>query len=247
VAVDTRANGQSSATLKVLLRLDLYLLIFAIVVIALLASFILYQDHGTFRDSTADGLVQVAVVGVGSALIARLLKDVERRRYKRAQIRAKREELLARMRIAHVRVANAQRLLRADRDTLPKQMRAILRSLRDLEEVREDVKTSTDIYEADDKSAIIHGINQLVEYLDSGLRQFEAGQLTQPVEHAESAHRDWLTNFVEDQQESGRVSDPTSDCYEPPGRMQPIYEHGLGMSKGTMRRYVYGSSTEAQP
>ncbi|MBA2559015.1 MAG: hypothetical protein H0V07_03860 [Propionibacteriales bacterium] len=241
---DPRAKGSWSSTARVLPRLDVYLLISAVVLVALLASSILYHDLGTFRDSVADGLLQVAVVGLGGALVGRLLKVAERYRDTRAQIRAKREDLLGRMRIAHVRVANAQRLLRADRNTLPRQMRAILRSVRDFEEIREDVKTSADIYQADDKVLIVQGINHLLEYLDSGLRQFETGRFNKRWIRLEQPHKDWLSGFTEYRQESGRVSDPVSDCYVPPGRMHPKYEHGLDLSKGTMRRYVYGSSRD---
>jgi hypothetical protein len=71
-------------------------------------------DPDTFKSVLASNLLQGAVVVIGGAAIAAMLGGFQEMRAKREQDMAKRLELFRRMRAAHVRIARAQGLLRAD-------------------------------------------------------------------------------------------------------------------------------------
>jgi hypothetical protein len=68
------------------------------------------------------------------------------------------------MRSAHVRVAHAQRLIKAEKavETYTDQMRKLILVTRDLEEIGEDVKVTCELFTANDRDEICEGIRRIV-------------------------------------------------------------------------------------
>jgi hypothetical protein len=123
------------------------------------------SSDGSFRRSLASPLVlQLALIVVGGALVEGLLKSLSAMRAKNEEDASKRLELLRRMRSAHVRVAHAQRLIKAEKavETYTDQMRKLILVTRDLEEIGEDVKVTCELFTANDRDEICEGIRRIV-------------------------------------------------------------------------------------
>jgi hypothetical protein len=197
----------------------------------------------TFKSVLGFNLLNVAVIAIGGLVIGALLGGIQEMRAKRERDMAKRLELLRRMRAAHVRIARAQRLLRADDNpgTYGKQMLALMAVARDLEEVREEVRVSGRLYKKRDRRSIIWGIALILIFLERLSTEYThwcnaAGGL-------KGIPRDnrWVADLVAVRQSGSPVRDPSDEGWAPTDVMPDDYECGLTKSKGTMREYAYGT------
>ena len=138
----------------------------AIVAIVLLvgAAWLLYgHTKGTeaFGRSAADFLLQLAFLVLAGTVLDGLIKRINRARDREQELRDKRMEFMRRMRTAHVRIANAQRLIYAcpSPETYSEQMRALMLVIPELEDIERDVAATTDLFckEPTDKQHIRRG------------------------------------------------------------------------------------------
>jgi hypothetical protein len=216
---------------------------------ATLASFARYyydsQEPDSYQSVLASTLLQAAVIVIGGAMIAGLLGLVEEMRAKRERARAKRLELFRRMRAAHVHIAHAQRLIRADDD--PKsygtQMQALMRVTRELEEIREEVKVSGRLYDQEDRISIMEGIARIILFLEEGSTEYLAW-CNRAAGGTGNKHRTnrWVAELIEVRGSREPELDPSDESWAPPDSMPTKYDEGLSKSKLRMRAYVYGPS-----
>ena len=77
-----------------------------------------------------------------------LIKRINEQRDKEQELRNKRMDFLRRIREAHVQIANAQRLIRADRmpKTYSEQMRVLMLVTPELEDIERDIEATTDLF-----------------------------------------------------------------------------------------------------
>jgi hypothetical protein len=201
------------------------------------------QKPNSYQSVLASTLLQAAVIVIGGAMIAGLLGLVEEMRAKRERARAKRLELFRRMRAAHVDIAHAQRLIRADDDpkTYGTQMRALMRVARELEEIREEVKASGRLYNQDDRSSIMEGIARIIIFLEEGSTEYLAW-CNQDEHRISNRHRTnrWVAELIEVRGSHEPELDPSDEDWAPPVSMPTKYDEGLSKSKLRMRAYVYG-------
>lgn len=223
------------------------------------------RDH--FASNFASNLLQAAIIVTGGAVLTMLVKTHEERRAasdqdresarvhhelvigkeraKSEQDREKRRELFRRMRTAHVRIAHAQRLIRAEGDprTYTEQMQALMLVARDLEEVREDVSVTQGLYSNGDRDAIVYGIAKILIFLDEGVNEYVAwsnGKDRLPEwDHRENR---WLATLIKPWPSQAATLDPRDPGWQPADGMPPKYDDGLMLSKGKMRKYVYGTA-----
>jgi hypothetical protein len=117
--------------------------------------------------------------------------------------------------------------------------------VKDMEEIRQEVKVSGRLYDDDDRRMIMKGIALLIIYLNKGVSQYvEWCNTTEPPKTPETRpakKESWVVVLVADH-DGGRRLDPGNKDWESPGGMPPEYEDGLDQSKGIMRHYVYGAS-----
>lgn len=155
-------------------RRALWLLVCAAALLVAAALLWSLSDARTFWRALAENSLGAAVVVVGAAVLASLLQGLDARRDEREQDRRKRLELLVRLRAAHVRISHARRVMRAENNprAYEERMRDLMLVVPELEEIREEVKASTGLYEGNDKTNIMGGIAQIVEFLDAGYREY---------------------------------------------------------------------------
>ena len=223
----------------------------AIIVVVLLAAAAWLVDvaHDNYDASgpnswqsvLASGVLNGAVVVVLGAAVTALLALMSELRARTERERDKRLELFRRMRDAHVRVALTQQILRAQRDggTYRERMRDLLQVIKDLEEVREEVRVSGKLYRAH-RTRIMHGIAEIIVYLQRGISQYNEWSKT-AVEGSKAPDKGWLKELVEKRNSKKSELDPSKEDWEPQGNMPRAYDRGLEKSKFVMRGYVYGS------
>jgi hypothetical protein len=94
--------------------------------------------------------------------------------------RSKRMDFLRRMRESHVRIANAQQLIYADRSpgTYRQQMRVLMLITPKLEDIERDIAATTDLFciKPRDKAEIQEGIRAIVAYLNEGYDEYAEWQ-----------------------------------------------------------------------
>ena len=223
------------------------LLAFAVALASVAGQYYDGKAPNTFKSVLASNLLQGAVVVIGGAVIAATLGVIQEMRAKRERDTAQRLELFRRMRAAHVRIARAQKLLRADdnRETYAKQMRALIAVARDLEEVREEVKVSGHLYKRPDRCSIMEGIAIIIKFLEAGGIEFidwcnlASGLKSKPRDNR------WVADLVAARNSPGSVLDPSNEDWAPDDMMPDDYERGLTKSKLKMREYVYGTPIRA--
>jgi hypothetical protein len=197
----------------------------------------------TFKSVIGSNLLHVAVIAIGGLVIGALLGGIQEMRAKRERDRARRLELLRRMRAAHVRIARAQRLLRADDSpgTYGKQMRALMAVARDLEEVREEVRVSGRLYKKPDRRSIMWGIALILIFLERLSTEYTDWSNLASGLKGKSRDNRWVADLVAVRKSRGPALDPSDEDWAPTDVMPDDYECGITKSKGTMREYAYGT------
>lgn len=200
----------------------------------------------TFRSVLASNLLQVAVITIGGLVIVALLGLIQELQAKRERDMAKRLELFRRMRAAHVRIVRAQRLLRGDGspETYGKQLRALMAVARDLEEVREEIKISGNLYK-DDRCSIMWGIAIIIEFLEKGSVEYINWCNGTSGLKGEPRSNDWVAKLIEVHKSPEPVIDLFNEKWALNDMMPEDYECGLTKSKLKMREYVYGNADDA--
>jgi hypothetical protein len=206
-------------------------------------------EKDSWQSVLASGVLNGAGVVVLGAAVTALLALVGELRARAERQRDKRLDLFNRMRGAHVRVALTQQMLRAQSDgaTYRQRMQDLLQVIKDLEEIREEVKVSGKLYRAH-RPRIMHGIAQIIVFLQKGVDEYHTwSRSAAGVSHA--PERGWLAELVDQLDEkhySEKSKLSTSDeDWQPQGNMPPAYDLGLERSKLVMRAYVYGSRVDA--
>jgi hypothetical protein len=215
-------------------------------------------DPDGFQSSFAKGvLLNGAVVAILGAVVATVLSIAAETRSRREAAADTRLGLFRRMRHAHVRVALSQQILlaRRDPDTYHKQMLVLQEVVKDIEEIREEVKVSGRLYDDVDRRMIMKGIALLIIYLNEGISEYvkwcnTAEPPTTP-ETRPDGKESWVGVLVADHDGDPPIpdpghKDPGDEDWESPGRMPPKYEDGLEHSKLMMRHYVYGAKRKAR-
>lgn len=212
------------------------------------------RDPDGFQSALATRvLLDGAVVAILGAVVATLLSMAADMRSLNEWAAERRLGLLRRMREAHVRVALGQQILRArrDPDTYHRQMLVLQEVVKEMEEIREEVKVSDRLYDDDDRRTIMKGIALLILYLNDGVSQYvawcETANAPKTSETRPDAEGSWVGALVADQEADPPIRDPGDEDWDPPGRMPSKYEQGLEQSKLIMRRYVYGASRRKGP
>ena len=192
----------------------------------------LYNSPDSFSRKLGELLLQLALIVVVGALVTAgiqvLVDHFNRQRTKAAQDHEKRLDFLRRVRNAHVSVANAWRVIRADPriETYSEQMRALMLVTPGLEDIGRDVAATTDLFCKEDKESIQGGIEEIVSYLDDGYEQYaerdKSGDGNETFWHLATG-TGWLAEFLKSKQ-----------------HMPERYECALDKSKGKIRSYVYG-------
>jgi hypothetical protein len=174
------------------------------------------------RDS-ARYLLQVGVVGIGTALVSLLLTWYA---YIRSTIKEdadRRLDLLQRTRAAHVRIIRAKQLMTADpsSETYRTQMQKLMHVSPDLEDICADAQAAKHLFRKDDDQIRL-GLEQIVQFLHRGYDEY----IRHPPNTAvwRTPPREWLTAVT-------GSADGMPSCYEV----------AVTMSKGRMRHHVYGS------
>ena len=163
-----------------------------------------------------------------------LIDLVNKEHDKDQEVRSQQMDFLRRMRKAHVRIANAWRLIRADPslETYSEQMRALMLVTPRLEDIGRDVAATTNLFCKEDKGSIQDGIKEIVAYLDEGYEQYatrdKSGDGNETFSHL--ANTGWLAELLESKQ-----------------GMPKRYECALDKSKGKIRSYVYGGVPTSRP
>jgi hypothetical protein len=224
-------------------RRALWLLVCAAALLVTAALLWSLSDARTFWRAVAENSLGAAVVVVGAAVLASLLQGLDARRDEREQDRRKRLELLVRLRAAHVRISHARRVMRAENNprAYEERMRDLMLVVPELEEIREEVKASTGLYEGNDKTNIMGGIAQIVEFLDAGYREYtDWCRLSKNRPDTDPRRGPWLARLVDDwpPPSSKKTMDPE---WAPQDSMPPEYDAALSISKAKMREYIYGA------
>jgi len=217
-----------------------------------------------FRRELATGaLLNGAAVVLLGAIVTTALSIAAEFRSRRERTAERRFELFHRMRTAHVRVALTQQILRSQQDpvTYQEQMRALLQVVKDMGEIREEVKVSGGrLYDYTDRTWIIRGIGEILIYLQEGVTEYSdwsaAGGRRRRTRGRDRAgmpasrpndENAWVVELVDDYDVvPRRWVGPGDDEWPAPGGMPPEYEVGLEQSKLIMRAYVYGASRKAR-
>jgi hypothetical protein len=203
------------------------------------------RDKDSWQSVVASGVLSGAVVVVLGAAVTALVALVGELRARTERQRDKRLDLFRRMRGAHVRVAFTQQILWAQRDgaTYRERIGDLLQVIKDLEEIREEVKVSGRLYGAD-RTQIMHGIALIIVFLQKGVFQFDEWSGT-ARKWANAPEKGWLKELVEQLHEEHFSEEskliPSDERWEPKGNMPSAYDAGLAKSKLVMRAYVYGS------
>jgi len=202
-------------------------------------------DKNSWQSVYASGVLNGAVLVVLGATVTALLALVGELRSHTERQRDKRLDLFRRMRGAHVRVALIQQILQGQPGgaTYRARMRDLSQVIKDLEEIREEVKVSGTLYRSH-RTRIMHGIAQIIVFLQEGISQYNKWSET-AVKGSTAPNEGWLKRLVEQLQEEHRSEEsklpPSNEDWEPQGNMPRAYDSGLERSKLVMRAYVYGS------
>jgi hypothetical protein len=201
----------------------------------------------TFSHSLADVLLQVAFIVLAGAVVTELIGRDRRARDKEEEDRNKRintardEEqdrrnkqmnFMRRMREAHVRIADVQRLLYADPspETYRQQMRVLMLVTPKLEDIEADIAATTDLFKPGDREEIQKGIGEIVAYLNEGYGQYVKWRRNRTVDYnaLRGTKNEWLGELIK-----------CKEC------MPNRYTLALKKSKGKIRSYVYGQRSDA--
>ena len=203
-----------------------------------------YNDSApmSFERVLASDLLQGVIVVIGAAAITALLAVIREIRAERERDMTRRLELFRRMRAAHVRIARAQGLLRADDhpETYGKQMRALMAVARDLEEIREEVRVSGRLYKKDRRS-IMWGIALILIFLERLSNEYICWSNLASGQKGKPRDNTWVADLVADRKSRDPARYPSDQDWAPTDMMPDDYERGLTKSKGTMREYAYGT------
>jgi hypothetical protein len=196
-------------------------------------------------------LLNGAAVAILGAVITTVLSIATEIRSRGEHAAEKRLELFHRMRDAHVRVALAQEILRSQTDivTYHKQMGVLLQVVKDMGEIREEVRVSGHLYDDIDRRLIMKGIALIMIYLQQGIDQYVDWSIPAdgPIPKVRPDREDaWVVELVADHDSGRPVRQPEDEDWEPKGRMPAAYDKGLEQSKLIMRAYVYGAPREAR-
>jgi steroid delta-isomerase-like uncharacterized protein len=223
VAVNLREKASETSKTAFLWsrRYRLTIAAIAIIPVLVLSAEYLYahtKDDKAFFGSFANLLVQGAGLIAAGLILTPLIKHITTRRQQRI-------DFMHRIREAHVRIANAQRLIHADRSytTYSEQMRVLMQVTPKLEDIERDIAATTDLFKPGDKTKIQKGINEIVAYLDKGYDQYAEWCNDEDCDSLRQRKPGWLGELVK--------------CRR---SMPAEYERALDKSKGTIRCYVYG-------
>jgi hypothetical protein len=199
------------------------------------------SDQYSWQSVLASGVLNGAVVVVLGAAVTALLALMGELRARTERERDKRLELFRRMRAAHLRVALTQQILRGQRNgsTYRKQMQDLHQVIKDLGEIREEVKASGKLYRAD-RTRIMHGIAEIIVFLQRGVAQYNDWSETADDE-SKAPDQGWLKELVKERISEASKRCPSKENWEPEGNLPPDYDLGLEKSKLVMRAHVYGS------
>jgi hypothetical protein len=143
------------------------------------------QGDKTFGRSAADLLLQLAFLLVTGTFLKWLIDRINTERDKDQELHSKWVDFLRRMREAHVRIANAQRLIYADPSPgiYNKQMRMLMLVTPELEDIERDINATTNLFceKTADKGNIQDGINEIVAYLMTGMINMPIGARAEAV------------------------------------------------------------------
>jgi hypothetical protein len=200
------------------------------------------SDQDSWQSVLASGVLNGAVVVVLGAAVTALVALMGELRARTERERDKRLELFRRMREAHVRVVLTQQILRTQHDggTYRERMRDLLQVIKDLGEVREEVKVSGKLYRAH-RTQIMHGIAEIIKFLQRGISQYNEWSKT-ANDRSSAPDQGWLRELVEERISEESTLDPSMERWQPGDNMPPDYDIGLEKSKLVMRGYVYGSA-----
>lgn len=176
------------------------------------------QDH-TFQRDLSASLLQVAVIGVGGAVLDLITRGLNHWK----SIQGIRRDLLVRLRNVHVGVERVQLVLAAAQsaETYIEQMHSLMLVVPELEDIAEDVKQSRGIFPGRVRVGIVCGIDQMVSYLRRMYDEYIA----------------WAKSG-QDPNWPALKSISELVCSVPNFPAQ--YACGLNKSKGVVRKYVYG-------
>lgn len=196
-------------------------------------------------------LLNGAVVVILGAIITTVLSIATEIRSRGERAAEKRLELFCRMRDAHVRVALTQEILRSQTEvgTYHEQMGVLLQVVKDMGEIREEVRVSGRLYDDVDRRLIIKGIALIIIYLQEGIDQYVKWSTPADGRRPEARpdYEDaWVVKLVADHDSRRRTRQPEAEDWEPKGQMPAAYDKGLEQSKLIMRAYVYGASRNAR-
>jgi hypothetical protein len=197
------------------------------VTVLILGSYLLASQ--LFPMVLAQPMLNLAIVGIGGATFGLFTAWITRRRADLRAMSAQRLDLLERTRAAHVRIAQAQRILTADRRpaTYTDQLRDLMKVAAEVEDVRADVEAAPTLL-GPDNGAIVKGLTGMVWFLTEGYREYTSWSKS-------NAPTPSLDNY-------SRPDGPwLNDLTKTLGEMPRAYEEAVTDSKGNMRRYVYGS------
>ena len=145
-------------------------------VLVLAARYYYHEDSpDSFASAFAKGvLLNGVVVAVLGAVVAAVLSWAAAVRAWHAANAEKRLGLFRRMRDAHLRVVLVQQVLRAWRgpEAYHEQMHTLQQTVKDMEEIREEVNVSGRLYDKPDRRMIMKGIDELGIYLHVGVTEY---------------------------------------------------------------------------
>ena len=145
------------------------------------------KAFGTFANLLVQGAGLIAV----GLILTPLIRRITTRRQQRM-------DFMYRIREAHVRIANAQRLIYADRSCTIycEQMRVLMQVTPKLEDIERDIAATTDLFKPRDKTKIQKGINEIVAYLDKGYDQYAEWCNGEDYETLRQREHGWLGELV---------------------------------------------------
>jgi hypothetical protein len=178
---------------------------------------------GKYADELIYFLLQLGVVGVGTALVGLLVTGLTYFQTKVEEKTDQRLDLLRRIRAAHVRIVHAKRILKSDESAkiYTQQMRKLMLVIPELEDIGADVVAAKRLF-GKDNGQIKGGVDDLVTYLEKGYTEY-TDHLTRPQPRTTRPVGGWLTELVDSEE------------------MPCCYDEAVGKSKGCMRFHVYGS------
>ena len=213
-------RGRCQLTIVVISTIVVIAIILLLVASAELIHFFTTEDKAL--GIPADLLLQGAGLVAAGLILTPLIQRINK-------FRNQRLDFMLRIREAHVQIANAQRLIYADRSctTYSEQMRMLMRVTPKLEDIERDIAATTGLFKPADKVAIQEGIKEIAAYLDKGYDQYAEWCHGGDYETLRQRKPGWLGELVK--------------CRR---SMPEEYGRALDKSKGTIRCYVYGGGTD---